>query len=358
MKKTIASFKVEYLQVMNEKGETDKKLMPKLSNDDIKKMYRCMVLSRLFNDKILKLQRQGRLGTLASLRGQEAAQIGSAYALQSEDMMFPSFREHGVFLTRGLPMSGLLTAMAGDERGQKIPDGSPNFMMSVPVGTHLLHAVGFAWGMKMKKRKTATIVYFGDGATSEGDFHEALNFAGTFQAPVVFLNQNNQWAISVPRTRQSHSETLAQKAIAYGFSGIQVDGNDVFAVYRATKDALDKARKGGGPTFIEAYTYRLDDHTTADAAIRYRDAKDVDAWTKKDPVGRLRRYMEKRRIWSKKDEEKMVAACTQDVEKAVAEAEGIPPPDPMEMFAYMYAEPTWVLKDEMGELRDIMEKKS
>lgn len=343
---------------MNEKGDVDKKLMPKLSNDDVKKMYRFMVLSRFFNDKILKLQRQGRLGTLASLRGQEAGQIGSAYALQPDDMMFPSFREHGVFLTRGLPMSGMLMAMAGDERGQKLPEGSPNFMMSVPVGTQLLHAVGFAWGMKMKKKKTATIVYFGDGATSEGDFHEAMNFAGTFQAPVVFLNQNNQWAISVPRTRQSRSETLAQKAISYGFKGIQVDGNDVFAVYRATKEALENARSGKGPTFIEAYTYRMDDHTTADAAIRYRDQKEVDAWAKKDPIERLRKYMEKKKIWSKKDEEKLIVTCTADIEKAVAEAEGVPPPDPMEMFTSMYAESTWVLKDEMAELRELLGKKS
>ncbi|MBI4441303.1 pyruvate dehydrogenase (acetyl-transferring) E1 component subunit alpha [Candidatus Woesearchaeota archaeon] len=351
MKKTLVTFKVDYLQILNEKGDVDSKLMPKLANEDIRKMYRMMVLSRLFNDKMLKLQRQGRLGTLASLKGQEAAQIGSAYALQPMDMMFPSFREHGVYLARGLSMSGLLVGMAGDERGQRVPDGSQNFMMSVPVGTHPLHATGYAWGMKMRKKNVATITYFGDGATSEGDFHEAMNFAGTFQAPVVFFNQNNQWAISVPRSRQTHAQTTAQKAIAYGFDGIQVDGNDVFAVYKATKDALDKARKGGGPTFIEAYTYRMDDHTTADASARYRDQKEVDAWAKKDPIDRLRKYMEKKKLWSKKDEEKLLADCTMQIEAAVAEAEKIPPPDPMEMFTSMYAEPTPLLKDEMDELR-------
>ncbi len=350
MKKTVATFKVEYLQILNEKGEVDKRLMPTLSNDDLKKMYRFMVLSRVFNDKILKLQRQGRLGTLASIRGQEAAQVGSAFALQSQDMVFPSFREHAVFITRGISMSGMILAFAGDERGQKIPEGSNNFMYSVPVGTHLLHAVGYAWGMKIRKKNAVAIVYFGDGATSEGDFHEALNFAGVFQAPVIFLNQNNQWAISLPRSRQSHAETLAQKAIAYGFEGIKVDGNDVFAMYKATKDALDKARKGGGPTYIEAYTYRMDDHTTADSAIRYRDQKEVDVWAKKDPIDRLQRFITKKRIWSKKDEDKLLAECSDLVEKAVAEAEKISPPNPKDMFTYMYAEPTSILQDEMKDL--------
>lgn len=229
-------------------------------------------------------------------------------------------------------------------------------MMSVPVGTHLLHAVGYAWGMKLKKKNACAIVYFGDGATSEGDFHEALNFAGVFQVPVVFLNQNNQWAISVPRSAQTHSQTLAQKAIAYGFSGIQVDGNDVFAVYKATKDALDKARKGGGPTYIEAYTYRMDDHTTADSSVRYRDAKEIAAWAKKDPIDRLRKYMEKKKIWSKKDEEKLHEACSTEVEKAVADAEKVPSPDPKDMFRYMYAEPTHVLQKEMEELQEALKR--
>jgi len=209
--------------------------------------------------------------------------------------------------------------------------------ISIPVGTQPLHAVGMAWGFKLRGEKNkAVVTFFGDGGTSEGDFHEAMNFAGVFQVPCVFVNQNNQWAISVPRSRQSHSQTLAQKAIAYGMEGIQVDGNDVFAVYAATKYALEKAKGGKGPTLIEMFTYRMGDHTTADDSTKYRSASEVEEWKKKDPIDRLRKFMQSKGWWSQPWEDQTVAKANELVEKAVQAYESRPKPNPLDMFDYMY----------------------
>ena len=238
--KTLQKFSVSFLSILNEKGRCDERLKPRLSPKELRAMYEMMVLTRAFDEKAFKLQRQGRLGTYASVRGQEAAQIGSAFALQDSDWVFPAFRENGVFLAKGFPMEMLYQYWGGDERGMKIPDRFNFFTVAVPVGTQTLHAVGCAMAATYKKEKSAVIVYLGDGATSEGDFHEAMNFAGTFKAPVVFLCQNNQWAISLPVSRQTAAETLAQKALAYGFDGIRVDGNALFAVYKGTNERLHK----------------------------------------------------------------------------------------------------------------------
>src|SRR5918996_5952909 len=265
-KKTVQSFSVEWLQILDENGNCDEELRPPLAREDIKKLYEWMVLARVFDEKAFKLQREGRLGTYASILGQEAAQVGSAFALRAGDWMFPSFREPGASLVRGLPMRMILQYWAGDERGSIIPQGQNDFPISIPVATQIPIGAGVAWGAKYKGDNIAVLVFLGDGATSKGDFHEGLNAAGVFSLPVVFFCQNNQWAISVPLKRQTAAETLAQKAIAYGFPGIQVDGNDVFAVYSATDQALKRARAGQGPTFIEAVTYRIGDHTTADDA--------------------------------------------------------------------------------------------
>ena len=216
------------------------------------------------------MQREGRIGTYASIWGQEAAQVGSALALTDGDWIFPSFRESGVLVARGYPLWMLYRYWTGDERGMSAPEGLNVFPMSVPVGTQIPHATGAAWAMKLKGHKNVAAVYFGDGGSSKGDFHEGLNFAGVFKVPCVFLCQNNQWAISVPRSSQTAAKTIAQKGFAYGMEGLQVDGNDVVAVYKATKEAAEKARSGGGPTLIECFTYRLDDHTTADDSSRYR----------------------------------------------------------------------------------------
>jgi len=297
----------------------------------------------------LKLQREGRTGTYASIRGQEAAQVASAYALESNDWFFPSFRENAVYIARGLTIEMLYEYWAGDERGNKIPDDVNAFTVAIPVGTQIPHAVGFAWAARLKKDKRAVLVYLGDGATSEGDFHEGLNFAGIFKIPVIFLCQNNQWATSIPRNKQTASETLAQKAFAYGFEGIQVDGNDAFAVYRATRDALEKARSGRGPTLIECVTYRMSDHTTSDDASRYRRKEELNEWIRKDPIDRLRKYMKRASIWNEDYERTVQAEAARRLQEAVEKAESIPPPDLRDLFTWTYAEMSPHLKEQYDE---------
>lgn len=336
----IKSFDVRHLSILDEKGDVDAALMPSLSDSDIKKIYELLVLSRTFDHHALSLQREGRMGTYASILGQEASQIGSAFAIEKSDWIFTSFREMGVYITMGYPMHMLFQYWSGDERGMKTPDDLNIFPLCVPVGTQVPHAVGAAMAAKYKKDKTAVICYFGDGGTSEGDFHEGFNMAGVFKLPVVFICQNNQWAISVPRERQTASKTLAQKAYAYGFEGIQVDGNDVFAVYKAVKEALDKARDGNGPTFIECFTYRMSDHTTADDTSRYRSKEDVEKWKAKCPVLRLRLFMEKKGLWSQKYEDEVMKNAKERIDEAVKMEESIEHPKLEDMFKYTYEELT------------------
>lgn len=350
----LANFEVDRLQILNEKGEVKGKVS--FTDAQLKKMYEAMVLTRVFDDKAVALQRQGRLGTYASMRGQEACQIGSTMVMDKEDWVFPAFRENGIFMMRGMPLDLLFAFWAGDERGMAIPKGVNMFPVAITVGAHLPHAVGAAMAFKMQKKKTASLVYFGDGATSEGDFHESMNFAGVFKAPCVFICQNNQWAISVPVKEQTASETIAQKAIAYGFPGVQVDGNDVFAVYQATKEALERAKAGKGPTLIECYTYRISDHTTSDDAKKYRPEKEVQEWIKRDPIDRLKKYMQKKRIFSDKYEKEVLAKSTKMVEDAVKKAEAMKPIAKEEIFNYMYAELTADLKEQQAGLAEEVKK--
>lgn len=335
--KTIERIEVKYLQIINEKGEADESLLPPFSNEDFKRIFETMILARTFNQRALSLQREGRIGTYASILGQEASQIGSSMAFAKEDWLFPSFRESGVFVERGYPMWMLYRYWAGDERGMKIPEDFNLFPMSVPVGTQSPHAAGAAWAMKLKGDKKAAGVYFGDGGSSKGDFHEALNFSGVFKTPCVFICQNNQWAISVPRANQTASKTIAQKAFGYGFEGIQVDGNDIMAVYKAAKDAVDKAKRGEGPTLIECFTYRLDDHTTSDDASRYRSAEEVEEWRKKEPLLRLRAFMEKKGIWTKEYEDGVSKKAQEKVDAEIKRAESYEPPDPADIIRYTNA---------------------
>src|ERR1700693_3931760 len=320
-KKAAGQFSIEYIQVLDENGTADFSLYGKVTDKEVRYMYERMVLARTFDEKALNLQRQGRLGTYASIRGQEATQIGAGVALQASDWWFPAFRDVGISLMRGLPLKTLFLYWSGDERGNAVPLQQNDFPIAIPVGTHIPHAVGAAWAARIKGDPVAVLVTFGDGATSKGDFHEAVNIAGVFSLPVVFLCQNNQWAISVPRSRQTRSPTIAQKAIAYGISGIQVDGNDIFGVYGTVKEALDRARNGGGATLIEAVTYRMSDHTTADDASRYRDADEVKAWEKKDPLLRVKKYMEKNSLWSASYEEEIIASSRKKIAETVKEYE-------------------------------------
>ncbi len=348
----------ETVRILAPDGSYDVELESELDlkEDDLLKLYRWMVTGRVFDERALALQRQGRLGTYAPLQGQEAAQAGSAYALKPEDWMFPSYLEHLVQVMRGQRWLDVLIYWGGSEEGNRIPQGINNFTICIPIGTHLLHAVGAAWAAKIRGDKLTTIAYFGDGATSEGDFHEAMNFAGVFKTPTVFFCQNNQYAISVPRTAQTASETLAQKAFAYGFEGIQVDGNDVLAVYKVTKEALEKARSGGGPTMIEAVTYRLSHHTTADDWTRYRSKEEVEQWKQKDPIVRFRRYLEQKGLWGAKDEETIWEEAKAEISKSVEEYEATPKRDVEDIFKYIYAEMPWHLKEQLDDLREFLKE--
>ena len=336
----IESFQVKRLDILDENGVADEELMPAFSHDEIRRMYELLVLSRSFDQRALNLQREGRIGSYAPILGQEAAQVGSAMALEKSDWVFPSFREIGVYITMGYEIYRLLQYWSGDERALKSPDDLNIFPICVPVATQIPHAVGAAMGVKYRAERKGVAVYFGDGGTSKGDFHEGFNFAGVYRLPVVFICQNNQWAISLPRDRQTSSKTIAQKAFAYGFEGIQVDGNDIFAVYKATKDALEKARKGEGPTFIECHTYRMSDHTTADDASRYRLKEEVEVWKPKDPVLRLRLFMEKSGIWTDRYQKDVDDSAKAKVDEAVKKAEAVGHPDPKDMFIYTYDKPT------------------
>lgn len=337
---TIESFNISHLSILNEKGEVDESLMPALSDIDVKRMYELLILSRTFDKYALNLHAEGRLGTYASILGQEASQIGSAFALKKNDWVFPSFREMGVYITMGFPIHMLYQYWAGDERGISPPGDLNIFPLCVPVGTQISHAVGAAMAAKYRREGIAVVSYFGDGGTSKGDFHEGMNMAGVFRLPVVFICQNNQWAISVPREKQTASKTLAQKAYAYGFEGIQVDGNDIFAVYKAANDAVEKARHDKGPTFIECFTYRMSDHTTADDASRYRSKEEVELWRIKDPMLRLKLYMERKGLWTDTYEKDVQSKSNNTVEEAIKKEESIEHPHPRDMFTYTYEKPT------------------
>src|SRR2546426_4818836 len=287
-------FQVEHLSILDSEGNLDAALEPKLSDRDLRSLYRAMLLGRRLDERMVRLQRQGRIGTFAPIKGQEASQLGSVAAIRPSDWMVPSFRETASMIWRGWPIEKLLLYFAGYlEGGQPAPD-QRDLPITIPVSTQLPHAVGLAYAAQYREDDVVVMAYFGDGATSEGDFHEALNFAGVWHVPVVFLCQNNQWAISVPLKKQTNSKTIAQKAIAYGFPGIQVDGNDMLAVYAASREAVDRARAGEGPTLIECVTYRLGGHTTADDPTKYRSTEEVAEWERRDPLTRFRAYLEKK----------------------------------------------------------------
>jgi pyruvate dehydrogenase E1 component alpha subunit len=334
--KVIESFQVKRIDILDEEGNADESLMPSLPDADILRIYELLLLSRIFDHYALNLQREGRLGTYAPFLGQEASQVGSAFALKKSDWVFPSYRETGVYITLGYPIQMLLQYWVGDERGLKTPDDLNIFPICISVGTQVPHATGAAMASKYRKDNSAVVSYFGDGASSKGDFHEGLNIAGVFTLPVIFICQNNQWAISMPRAKQSASNTIAQKAYGHGIEGLQVDGNDVFAVYKATDHALTKARKGKGPTLIECFTYRIADHTTADDATRYRPKEEIEMWKAKDPIQRLRLFMEKRGLWTENYQKEVDEKAKSVIDEAIKAMESTKPPHPRDMFTYTY----------------------
>jgi len=270
------------------------------------------------------------------------------FALRKADWMVPSFRETAAMIWRGWPIEKLLLFFAGHVEGGRPADDQHDLPITIPVATQLPHAVGLAYAAQYRGDDAVVMTYFGDGATSEGDFHEAMNFAGVWHVPVVFVCQNNQWAISVPLKKQTHSRTIAQKALAYGLPGIQVDGNDVLAVYAAAREAVDRARAGDGPTLIECVTYRLGVHTTADDPSKYRSEEEVTMWEKKDPLTRFRAYLEQRSLLESDIESQIDA----EIAGAVQRFEAIPPPDPLTMFDHAYAELTPDLEAQRAELAE------
>ncbi len=308
---------IEYLSILNEKGEIDEDLEPDMKDDLLLDLHRAMLFGRRFDERMLNLQRGGKMGTFAPIKGQEAAQLGAVACLQDEDWLVPSFRETAAEIWRGKRPENILLAYAGFSEGGVIPKGINNLPAAIPVGTQTLHAAGIGYGIKFKGKKQVVMTFFGDGATSEGDFHEALNFAGVFNTPTIFVCQNNQWAISINRAHQTRSKTLAQKAIAYGIPGIQVDGNDVLAVYAAAKEAVERARNGEGPTFIECVTYRMSVHTTADDPKRYRSDEEVEKWEKRDPISRFQKYLKKKDLLSDEEIEEIESEIKEEIKKIV-----------------------------------------
>ena len=351
-KKIDLPYQIEFLSILDENGTLDKDLDPNMPDELLMKLHRAMLFARRFDERMLTLQRGGRIGTFGPIKGQEASQIGAIAALEPEDWMVPAFREMGAELLRGRLPESVLLMYNGYNEGGAIPEGVNNFPISIPVGSQALHAVGVAYAIKYRKKNQVAMTFFGDGATSEGDVHEAMNFAGVWQAPVVFVCQNNQWAISIPRANQTHSQTLAQKALAYGMPGIQVDGNDILAVYAAAKEAVDRARSGGGPSMLENVTYRMSVHTTADDPTRYRTNEEVEVWAKRDPITRFQKYLTDKGLLSPEKidtvEEEVKAEISNVEHRWEEQMKGMG--DPMDMFDHLYAEFPQYLQEQKEEL--------
>lgn len=312
--------KVERLSILGPDGRVDPRLDPKPDDETLRTLLTAMLRARRFDERLVRLQRTGKIGTYPPLKGQEAAQIGTVSVLRDDDWVVPTYREMGVQLWRGWPMEQIIAYRSGWQEANRVPDGLNDLPPSVVVGSQPLHAVGIAYALRMRRADSVALTYFGDGASSQGDVMEALNFAGVWRAPVVFVCMNNQWAISMPRARQTASQTIAQKAVAFGFDGIQVDGNDLLAVRLATEEAVRRARDGGGPTLIEAVTYRLEGHTTVDDPRKYRSEEELREWRRRDPIDRVVRYARSRGAiddgWLERTEARIAHEIAEAIERA------------------------------------------
>ncbi|MGH8554023.1 MAG: pyruvate dehydrogenase (acetyl-transferring) E1 component subunit alpha [Gammaproteobacteria bacterium] len=336
--KDVASFRIHYTQFLDPAGVPAGSL-PDFAREPavLIDLYRGMVAARQFDKKAIAMQRTGQLGTYASCLGQEAIGAGIGHAMRPEDVLLPSYRDQAAQFPRGVRMAEILLYWGGDERGMDYARCREDFPICVPVASQCCHAVGVAYAFKYRGEARAAVCIVGDGGTSKGDFYEALNAAGIWRLPVVFVINNNQWAISVPRAAQTAAQTLAQKAIAAGLPGEQVDGNDVIAVRYAVDRALEKARRGDGPSLIEALSYRMGDHTTADNASRYRSAEEVERYGRADPIARLRAYLLRAADWREEDDARLERSVAAEVEQAVRNYAAMPVPSPETMFAHLYA---------------------
>lgn len=337
--KIVDRFEIPYYQYLNENGELIDQ-SSSLANDikALQSLYRYMVLVRTMDTKAIALQRTGKLGTYPSTRGQEAVFVGIGHAMEANDIYVPYYRDVGALIQRGIKLSQILLFWGGDERGNCAARDSHDFPYSVPIASQSLHAAGAAYALKYRHTKNAVVAVCGEGGTSEGDFYEAMNVAGVWKLPIVFVVCNNQWAISVPREKQTSCQTIAQKAIAAGFNGEQVDGNDIIAIQTRMSVALKNAREQQQPHLIEMLCYRQHDHTTADDASRYEPKNAREEEWKKEPVTRLRKYLESQNAWSAQQEEALLAECSTEVDQAVSEYLAYQPQPLESMFDYLYAE--------------------
>jgi 2-oxoisovalerate dehydrogenase E1 component alpha subunit len=338
---------IPYTRYLDPEGQVTNEL-PAFAQDQSKliELYRRMTFARRYDGKLTAMQRTGRIPSYAPELGEEAVRIGYASAMEKEDVLLGTYRDTAAMIVRGVTIVEDLMFWGGDERGNVYAGPSEDFPLATPIATQTTHAVGVAYAFKLRGEKRVAVTTIGDGGSSKGDFYEAMNFAGAWQVPVVFIIINNQWAISMPRERQSAAETLAQKGLAAGIPGEQVDGNDVIAVHDVISQALEKARSGGGPSVVEIITYRLTDHSTADDASRYRDSDEVSTHWKNEPLIRLRTYLSESQAWTKEDEENLLTTIDQEIEDGIAKyeaQEGLPPEA---MFDHMYAELPMDLKEQ------------
>ena len=352
----------EPLRVLRDDGSTDPGADPKVPRAEAERLYRGMMLERILDDRMLALQRQGRIGFYGPSIGQEAAIVGAAMAMAPDDWIVPQYREPGAALARGRPLKEhicqFMTNSGDPAKGRQMPCHyvyrKGNYLsISSPVGTQIPHAMGIAWGMKLRKARDAVLVYFGDGATSTPDFHVALNFAGVYGVPCVFFCNNNQWAISLPVSRQTASATLAEKAQAYGLPGTRVDGMDVLAVYGAVRAAATAAREGRGPAMVESLSYRFGPHSSSDDPSRYRDEKEAAVWRARDPIVRFRRYLETQGWWSADREAALEKEIGDGITQAVVEAEAMPPVPLETFFTDVTEDVPWNLREELVEAKSV-----
>lgn len=336
-------------QIVNGEGKlVDSNNKEEMTEELAKSLYMKMLRARIFDRKNVNLQRQGRIGTYVPFEGQEAAQIGSASALGDEDWMFPTYRDHGATMTYGQSLLNILLYWKGRYEGGVPPEGKNIFPPAVPIASQILHGVGAAWAEKKKGTDRVSLVYFGDGATSEGDFHEGMNFASVFNVPAVLFNQNNGFAISVPTSKQMKAKTIAQKSLGYDIEGVRIDGNDVFAVYFETKKAVKCAREGGGPTLIEAMTWRYGAHTTSDDPSKYRDNKSENETRRErtDPLSRVEYYMKQQGTIDDEWVGRIEREINEEVNHAVENMENYPDADVNDLFDHVFAEPTWPIAEQ------------
>ena len=342
------------LRIIDNDGKViNPKLMPDLDNDTIIKAYKDMLFERVADEMAVSYQRQGRMYTFPPNHGQEAIHIAAGMNMQEEDWLVPAFRELGVMLARGVTMKEIFLYYNGNEQGSNFANAKKVLPIAISIGTQYQHAAGIGYAIKYQKKDEVVFPFIGDGGTSTGDFNEALNFAAVWDAPVVFTIQNNQYAISVPISKQTKAKNLALKAVAFGMKGIKVDGNDIFAMHVAYKEAAEHARSGKGPILIEALTYRRGAHTTSDDPTKYRTKEEEDKWALTDPLVRLKKYMDEKGIW-KEDEEKLIAKYKKEVDKQFLEAENFGPYPLNEVFDFMYTDMPEDLKRQKAEYEQFL----